>query len=93
MEKLFLKKMFNALFKRHPDSGMQSSRADYEVVVKDHDLVDIKTWYFQPVNICFWIWSTLKLDIFNLWTLFLNMVDIETWYFQPVNIVFEYGLH
>jgi len=28
---------------RHPDSGMQSSRADYEVVVKDHDLIDIKT--------------------------------------------------
>lgn len=28
---------------RHPDSGMQSSRAGYEVVVKDHDLIDIKT--------------------------------------------------
>jgi len=28
---------------RHPDSGMQSSRAGYEVVVKDHDLVDIKS--------------------------------------------------
>ena len=30
-------------FQRHPDSGMQSSKAGYEVVVKDHDLVDINT--------------------------------------------------
>ena len=26
---------------RHPDSGMQNSRGDYEVLLKEHDLVDI----------------------------------------------------
>ena len=38
-----INKKFKALFERHPDSGMQSSRVDYEVVVKDHDLVEIKS--------------------------------------------------
>ena len=43
MKKKIVKENCDALFDRHPDSGMQSSRADYEVVVKDHDLIDIKT--------------------------------------------------
>ena len=70
--------MFKALFERHPDSGMQSSRADYEVVVKDHDLVDIKTWYFQPVNIVCEYMVDIK-------TWYFQPVNI--------NIVFESGRH
>jgi len=54
-------------FQRHPDSGMQSSKAGYEVVVKDHDLVDIKNWCF-----C--------LKCFSLINWFQTLVEIKVMY-------------